>query len=110
MDKLNLKWVTLNSTIIFIVAGILEMTLHEFGHFFVSILVHAKGISIHHNYVSNTDEELPLESILLIKGAGPFVSLMIGISFHLVNSAYKKRNLSFFIQALYFVSYYNSLQ
>ncbi len=95
MAKLNLKCVTLNSTILFIVAGILEMTLHEFGHFFTSIFVHAKGISIHHNYVSNTDEGLPLESILLIKGAGPFVSLMIGIAFHLVNSVQKKRNLIF---------------
>lgn len=95
MGKPNLKCVTLNSTILFIVAGILEMTLHEFGHFFAAIVMHAKGISIHHNYVSNIDEGLPLENILLIKGAGPFVSLMIGVVFHLVSTARKKRNFGF---------------
>lgn len=71
------------------------MTLHEFGHYFASIIVNAKGISIHHNYVSNVDEELPLTSILFIKGAGPFVSLMIGIVFHLVCSRQKRRNVAF---------------
>jgi hypothetical protein len=91
----KLKYVILNSTILFIVASILEMTLHEFGHYFVSILVHAKGISIHHNYVSNIDVGLPLKSTLLIKGAGPLVSLIIGIVFHLICSEYKKRNVAF---------------
>lgn len=71
------------------------MTLHEFGHYFTSIIVHAKGISIHHNYVSNIDEGLPLKSILFIKAAGPFVSLIIGIVFHLVCSVQKKRNFTF---------------
>ncbi|HWW41640.1 hypothetical protein [Pedobacter sp.] len=90
-----MKYVIINSTILFIVACILEMTLHEFGHYFASIIVHAKGISIHHNYVSNMDEGLPLKSILFIKGAGPFVSLMIGIVFHLFCSTQKKRNVGF---------------
>lgn len=71
------------------------MTLHEFGHYFASILVHAKGISIHHNYVSNIDEGLPLKSILLIKGAGPLVSLVIGICFHFICSEQKKRSVVF---------------
>src|SRR5450755_3216387 len=95
MGTLKLKYIVLNATILFIVTCILEMTLHEFGHFFASIAVHAKGISIHHNYVSNTDEGLPLKSILFIKGAGPAASLLIGIVFHLICSIQKKRNFSF---------------
>ena len=71
------------------------MTLHEFGHYFASILVHAKGISIHHNYTSNIDEGLPLKSTLLIKGAGPLVSLIMGTGFHLICSRQKKRNVLF---------------
>ncbi|HXB29996.1 MAG TPA: hypothetical protein VNW49_09265, partial [Puia sp.] len=69
--------------------------LHEFGHFMTAILVHAKGISLHHNYVDNIDEGLPLRSILLIRAAGPFMSLMIGIVFHLACAAQKDRNLVF---------------
>jgi hypothetical protein len=95
MGILKLKYVLLNSTILFIVTCILEMTLHEFGHYFASIIVNAKGISIHHNYVANVDEGLPLTSILFIKGAGPLVSLMIGMVFHLVCSKQKKRNVVF---------------
>jgi hypothetical protein len=71
------------------------MTLHEFGHFFAAAIVHAKGICIHHNYVFNIDEGLPLKSVLFIKAAGPVVSLTIGFAFHLVCSRQKKRNLSF---------------
>ena len=95
MGSSKLKFVTVNSTILFIVASILEMTLHEFGHYFASIMVDAKGISIHHNYVTNIDEGLPLKSVLFIKGAGPIVSLVIGIVFHIACSVKKKRNLSF---------------
>jgi hypothetical protein len=95
MGTSKLKYVTVNSTILFIITCILEMTLHEFGHYFTSIMVHAKGISIHHNYTSNTDEGLSLISMLFIKGAGPVVSLLIGMVFHLVCSIQKKRNFSF---------------
>jgi hypothetical protein len=95
MGILKLKYLILNATILFIVAAILEMTLHEFGHYFAAIGVNARGISIHHNYVSNIDEGLPLKSILLIKGAGPLVSLMIGIVFHVICSRQKNRNPGF---------------
>jgi hypothetical protein len=89
------NFVIINSTILFVVSCILQMTLHEFGHFFAAAIIHAKGICIHHNYVFNADEGLPLKSILFIKAAGPLVSLTIGIVFHLVCSRQKKRNLSF---------------
>jgi hypothetical protein len=100
----KMKYVTFNSTILFIVACILQTTLHEFGHFFVAIMVHAKGISVHHNNVDNIDEGLPLRSILFIKGAGPFMSLMIGIIFHRACSLLKKRNLIFLFK-LYMASF-----
>ena len=98
MGTSKLKYVTFNSTILFIVACILQMTLHEFGHFFVAIFVHAKGISVHHNYVDNIDEGLPLRSILCIKGAGPLMSLIIGIVFHITCSLQKKRNITFLFE------------
>jgi hypothetical protein len=91
----KLRYVILNSTILFCVAHVLEMTLHEFGHFFASIMVHAKGISMHHNYVSNIDAGLPLKSIIFIKAAGPLVSLVIGMVFHIICFNQKKRNLTF---------------
>jgi len=95
MGILKLKYVILNSTILFCVTHILQMTLHEFGHFFASIIVQANGISIHHNYVLNIDEGLPLKSIIFIKAAGPLVSLILGIAFHLICSKMRHRNLTF---------------
>jgi len=104
MQSPNLKYVILNSTILFIIACILEMTLHEFGHYFASIIVHAKGISIHHNYTSNIDEGLSLKNILFIKGAGPLASLIIGIVFHFACSEQKSRNPGFLFK-LYMASF-----
>jgi hypothetical protein len=109
----KLKYVILNSTILFIVTCILEMTLHEFGHYFASIMVHAQAISIHHNYVYNKDEGLPLKSILFIKGAGPAVSLLIGLVFHFICSIQKKRNFSFlfnlYMAALGYIGFFGYL-
>ena len=87
--------VTVNSLILFVIASTLVMILHEFGHFFASILVHAKQISIHHNYTSNVDEGLSLKSTLLIKATGPLVSLIIGVAFQFICSRQLKRNFLF---------------
>ena len=89
------KNITVNSLILFVIASTLVMTLHEFGHFFASILVHAKQISIHHNYTSNVDDGLSLKSTLLIKATGPLVSLIIGVVFQFICSRQTKRNLLF---------------
>ncbi len=89
------KYVILNSTLLFMVATILEMTLHECGHFIMAILVHASGVSLHHNYVSDNDDSVSLASNLLVKGMGPAVSLLIGIIFHIVCKKYSGRNLLF---------------
>ncbi|HMC87278.1 MAG TPA: hypothetical protein VKI61_17255 [Chitinophagaceae bacterium] len=98
MGIFKFKYVIINSTILFIVTCILQMTLHEFGHYFAAIIVHAKNISIHHNNVVNTDEGLPLKSILLIKGAGPLVSLLVGLVFQGVCARRKQRNISFLFE------------
>ncbi|HVN48122.1 MAG TPA: hypothetical protein VMU30_04805 [Bacteroidota bacterium] len=87
--------IIINSTMLFVVAAILEMTLHELGHFFASILVHAQHISIYHNYTSNTDIGLPLMSTLFIKSAGPCTSLVIGFLFHFLCSRQARRNILF---------------
>lgn len=89
------KNIIINSTIIFVIASILTMTLHEFGHFFASILVHAQQISIHHNYTSNSNLGLSTISTLIIKGTGPFISLIIGVLFHFICSRQEKRNFLF---------------
>jgi hypothetical protein len=95
MVTLKQKNIIVNSSILFIVTSTLAMTLHEFGHFFASMLVNAKEISIHHNFVSNNEEGLSLQKILFIKGAGPLVSLMIGVIFHFIVSRQAKRNILF---------------
>ncbi len=104
MGLIRQKHIIINSSILFVVASTLAMTLHEFGHFFASIIVQAKGISIHHNYVSNIDAGLSRQSILFIKSAGPFVSLAIGMLFHFICTLQTKRN-TLFLFNLYMSSF-----
>jgi len=92
------KNIVINSAMLFVIASILTMTLHELGHFFASILVHAQQISIHHNYTSNYSEGISLTNTLIIKGTGPLVSLMIGVLFHFVCSRRVRRNALFLFQ------------
>jgi hypothetical protein len=96
--KIDQRNIILNSTMLFVIASILTMTLHEFGHFFASSLVHAQHLSIHHNYTSNSNEGLSLQSTLLIKSTGPFVSLVLGVFFHFICSRQVKRNVLFLFE------------
>ena len=89
------KNIVINSTMLFVIASILTMTLHEFGHFFTSILVHAQQISIHHNYTSNSSVGVSATRSIIIKITGPLVSLIIGIFFHFICSRQEKRNILF---------------
>jgi hypothetical protein len=89
------KYVTINSALLFVITSITVMTLHECGHFLAAILVHAKQIALHHNNETNIDAGLPLASVLFIKGAGPLVSLIIGMLFHLGCSLQAKRDTLF---------------
>jgi len=93
--KILEKNIIINSTMLFVIASILAMTLHEFGHFFTSILVHAKQISIHHNYTSNSSVGISAISSVIIKITGPLVSLIIGVLFHFICSRQEKRNILF---------------
>ena len=104
MKSIGTKYIILNSTIAFIIASILAMTLHEFGHFSASILVNAKGVSIHHNYVNKIDEGLSQGQIIFIKAAGPIISLLIGLVFHFICSKDKVRGI-YFLLKLYFCSF-----
>jgi hypothetical protein len=92
--------IIIKSSVLFVIASILEMTLHEFGHFFAAILVHAKNNAIHHNYTSNDDAGLSLAADIFIKGAGPMVSLTIGITCHFLCSRLRRRD-SLFLFNLY---------
>jgi hypothetical protein len=89
------KNLIMNSTILFVVASTLGMTLHELGHFIASHIVGAKDTVLYHNYVSNTTENLSLNKIIFVKGAGPFVSLCNGILFQYLCTKQTIRNLTF---------------
>jgi len=94
MKSLN-KNIIINSTILFVIASIIEQTLHECGHFFAGILVHSKEVVLYHNYMSSNDSDLSSLKIIIVKASGPIVSLLIGIIFHLICSFQQKRNLLF---------------
>jgi hypothetical protein len=89
------KNIIVNSSLLFVVATILEMTLHECGHFIAAILLHAKGIELHHNYVSANTSEMSRASSIFFAGTGPIVSLALGLLFHFICSRQKKRNMLF---------------
>jgi len=91
----NFRNIIINSSMLFVSAAVLQMTLHELGHFIAAILIHAKNVTLHHNYVSHQTGNLPLPQAVFYAGAGPFVSLLVGVCFHFVCSRQKKRNLLF---------------
>ncbi|MCX6256736.1 MAG: hypothetical protein NTW49_02375 [Bacteroidia bacterium] len=93
--KKNYNYLIINSTILFVIASIAEMTLHECGHYLAGILVHVKENILYHNYVSNNTDELSISKIIFIKAAGPAVSLFIGVFFHIICFFQRKKNLLF---------------
>ena len=92
---MNKKYLIINSTLLFSIATVATMTMHEFGHFIAAVFFHAKEAALHHNYASYQLEELPLTNQLIIVAAGPLFSLLLGIVFNLLCSRYSKRNLLF---------------
>lgn len=89
------KFVIINSSLLFVTATILEMTLHECGHFVTAFFLHAQNLSLHHNYVNYADELLTTHDKIYIAAAGPLTSLAIGLLFHLICSRQSKRSLLF---------------
>lgn len=86
------KNMMINAVLLFTIAAIIEMTLHECAHFVMAILVHAKDISLHHNYVNYNDEIMSLNNRIYIASAGPIFSLFFGLFFHLIIKLQKSRN------------------
>ena len=89
------KYVILNSSLLFIIATILEMTLHECGHFVTAFYLQAQNLSLHHNYVDYAEDNLNTNYKIAIAAAGPIVSLLIGMLFHFICSKQTNRNLLF---------------
>lgn len=92
---MNKKYIILNSTMLFVITTLWQQTLHELAHFVAAIYFHSSEISLHHNYVQHDMSALSLPARLTIAAAGPLFSLLIGIVFQLICSAYLKRNLLF---------------
>ncbi|MEP6793285.1 MAG: hypothetical protein ABJB16_03090 [Saprospiraceae bacterium] len=101
---MNKRNIIINSALLFSIAFLWQMTLHELGHFTAAILLHAKDVTLYHNYANYNSTGLSMSSMLIIVSAGPLFSLFIGALFHFLCSKYKKRN-SFFLFLLYMSSF-----
>lgn len=71
--------ITINSTMLYVIAFLTTTMLHEFFHALVGHYFNSHPV-LHHNYVENLSEaELPSSQIILIALAGPIISLFQGI-------------------------------
>jgi hypothetical protein len=91
-------YVFLNSLVLFIIANILEMTMHECGHFLTALALHAPNVSLHHNYVNFDSSKISIFHNILISSAGPLVSLLIGIIFQVLCNHRVRKDLVFMFQ------------
>lgn len=89
------KYFIANAAMLLILTAILEMTFHEIGHFVTAYFFHAKDLSLHHNFVNYKQDNLLPNQLIIIAAAGPIVSLLLGILFHVVVLNSKKRNKLF---------------
>lgn len=87
------KNIIINSAILFSIAAIVGMTLHECGHYLMAWFYHASNFTLHHNYVSYDNELLTINQRIGIAAAGPIVSILSGILFHIIVKKYKTPNL-----------------
>jgi hypothetical protein len=93
--EMNKRNIIINSSILFIIAFLWQMTLHELGHFIAAILLQANDVTLYHNYANYDSNGLSESSILVIAASGPLTSLFIGALFHFLCSIYKERNFIF---------------
>ncbi|MCE1199993.1 MAG: hypothetical protein LWW85_13570 [Marinilabiliales bacterium] len=84
-----------NSTMLFILATLWQQTFHELGHFVAAVGLDAKDVTLYHNYVLYDPSSVSVNGRLMIASAGPMVSLLIGLLFHLFCVTYKQRNVWF---------------
>lgn len=81
--KKSFRKLTLNGILLFSIAAILEMTVHECGHYIAARYFHAAGTKFFHNYVDFDESSVGFVQRLCIAGAGPLISLLMGVLFHL---------------------------
>ncbi len=74
--------IVINVSVAFVIASIIEMTLHEAGHFIAALLFHGSP-TLFHNSVSYGNLQSDVSRIICAI-AGPFVSLLFGILGHSV--------------------------
>lgn len=92
--------IIINSTVLFIIASILTMTLHECGHFFAALATGALDVKLFHNSVTYSIDGQTSAELLFIAASGPNISLLIGLFFHYVCATTTSRNMNFLF-ALY---------
>ena len=71
-----------NSILLFIITAIIELILHEGGHFIAALSL-GQHATLFHNYVGYNDETATLNQRIIFAAAGPVVSLLIGFTGHL---------------------------
>lgn len=96
----NKKNIVLNSSLLFVVASILQTILHEFGHLAAGLVSGTQELVMYHNAVTFSMDGLAAADIIFIKAAGPNISLLTGLVFHYICYNYSSRNL-FFLFSLY---------
>ena len=72
------KYLTINAILLFIITAIIELILHEGGHF-VAALSLGQQATLYHNYVSYDNETGLLNQRIFFAAAGPVVSLLTGL-------------------------------
>lgn len=92
---MNKRNIIINSTMLFVIATICQLTLHETGHFIAAICLHSKDVTLYHNYVQHDLSELSTAARITVASAGPLFSLLLGVLFHIICASYRKRNLRF---------------
>jgi hypothetical protein len=90
---MNQKYaLAVNSVCIFIFAGLVTTILHEAAHFFTAIGFGLKA-ELHHNYVSYDDANISDFQKMCIAGAGPIVSLILGLIFLVLSEKTTEKGL-----------------
>lgn len=98
----------INSTVVFVIAAIAEMTIHECGHFFTGLACGGHPV-LHHNSVQHMG--VRTETMHIIEAlAGPLVSLLMGILFHVLLQQKKHRGIMslflFYMSAFSYIGFF----
>jgi len=84
-----------NSAVLFISSNLLIVLLRESAHFIMALLLNATDIRMYHNGVSYYSASVSDLNNLLINGAGPIISLLLGIVFQAMCLHRLKKDLVF---------------